>query len=86
MAKINGVGAVKVLITYSETSVMNPIYNENSEESVTEEEDTSGGKRTISSSSNKKEVAYSNNDIITKSVTSPQIQGAVVIAKGAGNS
>ena len=80
------VGAVKVLITYSETSVMNPIYNENSEESVTEEEDTSGGKRTISSSSNKKEVAYSNNDIITKSVTSPQIQGAVVIAKGAGNS
>lgn len=86
LAKINGVGAVKVLITYSETSVMNPIYNENSEESVTEEEDTSGGKRTISSSSNKKEVAYSNNDIITKSVTSPQIQGAVVIAKGAGNS
>lgn len=86
LSSISGVGEVKVLITYSETSQINPVYNENYDESVTEEEDTNGGKRTVSSSSNKKEVVSSNNEIITKSMTSPQIQGAVVIAKGAGNS
>lgn len=87
LAKISGVGDVKVLITYSQTSIINPVYNENYDESITEEEDASGGKRTVSSSSNKKEVvSSSNNEVITRSVTSPQIQGAVVIAKGAGDS
>lgn len=86
LSKINGVGDVKVLITYAETSKINPVYNENYEESITEEEDTSGGKRTVSSSSNQKEVISSEkNEIVTMSVTSPQIQGAVIIAKGAEN-
>lgn len=85
LSNIGGVGEVEVLITYSQTSVVNPIYNEDYGESVTEEEDTSGGKRKVSSTTNKKEVVSSNNDVITQSVTSPQIQGAVVIAKGAGD-
>lgn len=85
LSNISGVGEVEVLITYSQTSVVNPIYNEDYGESVTEEEDTSGGKRKVSSTTNKKEVVSSNNDVITQSVTSPQIQGAVIIAKGAGN-
>lgn len=85
LGSISGVGDVKVLITYSQTSEINPVYNEDYDESVTEEEDTNGGKRTVSSSSNKREVVSSNNEIITRSMTSPQIQGAVVIAKGAGN-
>lgn len=84
LSNISGVGEVEVLITYSETSSVNPVYNEDVQESVTEEEDTNGGKRTISTTNNKKEVVYSNNNIITKSVSSPQIQGAVIIAKGAG--
>ena len=87
LSKISGVGDVKVLITYAQTSKVNPVYNENYDESITEEEDTSGGKRTVSSSSNQKEVVSSdNNEIVTMSITSPQIQGAVVIAKGASNS
>ena len=85
LSKISGVGEVKVLITYSQTNIINPIYNEDSQESVTEESDTEGGKRTISSTNSKKEVAYSDNNIITQSVTSTQIQGAVVIARGADN-
>lgn len=84
LSNISGVGEVEVLITYAETSSVNPIYNEDSQQSVTEEEDTNGGKRTISSTNNKKEVVYSNNNIITQSVSSPEIQGAVIIAKGAG--
>ncbi len=86
LSNISGVGEVKVLITYAETSEVNPVYNEDSQESVTEETDTSGGKRVISSETNKKEVVYSDNSIVTKSVKSPQIQGAVIIARGAKNS
>ncbi len=85
LSSISGVGEVEVLITYSQTSSINPVYNEDYDESITEEEDTSGGKRTISTTSNKKEVVSSNNEIITQSITNPQIQGAVVIAKGAGD-
>ena len=84
LSNISGVGDVEVLITYAQTSSVNPIYNQDMQQSVTEEEDTNGGKRTISSTNNKKEVVYSNNNIITQSVSSPEIQGAVVIAKGAG--
>lgn len=85
LSNISGVGEVEVLITYAQTSSVNPVYNEDFDESVTQEEDTSGGKRTISSTSNKREVICSNNSVVTQSVTSPQIQGAVIIAKGASN-
>lgn len=85
LSKINGVGEVKVLLSYSETNKVNPIYNEDKQTSTTEETDTEGGKRTISSVNNKKEVVYSNNSIVTESISSPQIQGAVIIAKGASN-
>ena len=85
LGSINGVGDVEVLITYAQTSTINPIYNEDYQESVTEEQDTTGGKRTISSSNNKKEVVSNNNSIVTQSVTSPQVLGAVIIAKGASN-
>ena len=85
LSSINGVGEVKVLLTYSQTNKINPVYNEDEQSSTTEETDTSGGKRVINSSNSKKEVVYSNNNIITQSVSSPKIQGAVVIAKGASD-
>ncbi len=47
LSKINGVGEVSVLITYSESSTIVPIYNENISKNLTVENDTSGGKRTI---------------------------------------
>ena len=83
LSKINGVGDVKVLLTYSQTNKINPVYNEDEQSSTTEETDTSGGKRVINSSNNKREVVFSNNNIVTQSVSSPKIQGAIVIAKGA---
>ena len=82
---INGVGEVRVLITYAESNKINPVYNEDQQTSTTEETDTEGGKRTISSVNNKREVVYSNNNVVTESVSSPQIQGAVIIARGANN-
>lgn len=42
LAKINGVGEVKVMITYSETNKIMPVYNEESSEENTEETDSEG--------------------------------------------
>ena len=85
LSHINGVGEVRVLITYAESNKVNPVYNEDQQTSTTEETDTEGGKRTISSVNNKREVVYANDNVVTESVSSPQIQGAVVIARGANN-
>lgn len=56
LSKIEGVGEVSVLLTYSESSTVVPMYNESSSKSVTEETDTSGGVRTIQSEDNEKSV------------------------------
>ena len=85
LSHINGVGEVRVLITYAESNKINPVYNEDQQTSTTEETDTEGGKRTISSVNNKREVVYANNNVVTESISSPQIQGAVIIARGANN-
>ncbi len=45
LGKIQGVGAVKVCINYSESSEVVAMYNESSKVSNTEESDTSGGTR-----------------------------------------
>ena len=47
LGNIQGVGAVKVCINYSESSEVVAMYNENSKISNTEETDTSGGTRKI---------------------------------------
>lgn len=56
LSQIEGVGKVSVLLTYSESSTVVPLYNENTSKSVTEETDTSGGVRTIQSEDNEKSV------------------------------
>ena len=42
LSKLDGVGDVKVLITYSETNRVIPMYNEDNQQSTTKEEDTQG--------------------------------------------
>jgi len=87
LSKISGVGEVNVLLTYSETSEIVPLYNENINESTTEETETSGGKRTINSKDNQKEVIYEEvadgKKIVTQKIVSPKIEGAIITAKGA---
>lgn len=58
LSNIEGVGKVKVLLTYSQTSTYIPIYNENTKESNTTETDSTGGSRTISQEDSQKEVIY----------------------------
>ena len=89
LSKIQGVGEVKVFINYSESSEIIPMYNESTQTSNTEETDTSGGTRTIEETDSQKEIIYEENDgqktVITQKVVEPQIEGAIITAKGAEN-
>lgn len=90
LSNISGVGKVKVLLTYSETSTYVPIYNENLKESNTTETDSSGGSRTVSETDSQKEVIYKedsngNQEPVTQSIISPKIEGAIITAQGADN-
>ena len=90
LSNISGVGKVKVLLTYSETSTYVPIYNENLKESNTTETDSSGGSRIVSETDSQKEVIYKedssgNQEPVTQSIISPKIEGAIITAQGADN-
>ena len=89
LSKIQGVGEVEVLINYSESSEIVPMYNENTKSSNTEETDTSGGTRTIQETDSQKEIIYQENSgektPITQKVVEPKIEGAIITAKGANN-
>lgn len=87
LGKINGVGKVSVLLTYSESSSIVPIYNTSQSTSTTEEKDTSGGTRTITSEDNKKDVITdSSSNIVTEKKVMPKIEGAIITAQGARDS
>lgn len=86
LSKISGVGNVSVLITYSESSSLVPVYNVNLSTSTTEEKDTSGGTRTTQTETNQKDVITdSNSNIVTEKVTMPKVEGAIITAEGANN-
>lgn len=89
LSNINGAGKVKVMITYTESSTVQPIYNENINESQTEETDSTGGVRTIAETDSSREVVYTENNgvkvPITEKVTMPKVEGAIVLAEGANN-
>ena len=90
LSNIQGVGKVKVMLTYSETSTYVPVYNENSKESNTTETDSSGGSRTISETDTQKEIIYKEDgsgskEPVTQSIISPKIEGAIITAEGADN-
>lgn len=84
LEKITGVGDVSVLLTYSESGSIVPIYNVSQSTSTTEEKDTSGGTRTITSEDNKKDVITdSSSNIVTEKQIMPKIEGAIITAQGA---
>ena len=85
LSKIKGVSNVSVLITYSETEEVVPLYNINNSLSQTEEGD---GKEKVV----KKEESVSKNvlldnssNVLIEKKLSPKIEGAIVIAKGVSN-
>ena len=90
LSNISGVGKVKVMITYSESNIVVPIYDENIKNSNTTESDDSGGIRTILETDNQKQVIYKENNDGSKepayqSILKPKIEGAIIAAVGADN-
>ncbi len=89
LGKIEGVGKVSVLITYSETSQVVAMYNENQKESATEEADTGGGTRKITETDSSKEIVYKEENgekvPVTQKMILPKIEGAIITAEGAKN-
>ncbi len=89
LSKINGVGKVEVLITYSESSQVVAMYNEKNNESQTKEEDKSGGTRTIQENTTDKEIVYKEENgkkvPVTEKVVMPKMEGALIVAEGANN-
>lgn len=89
LATMEGVGKVKVLINYAETSTTVAMYNETKTESTTEEKDTEGGTRNVTQTDIQKEIAYTKESgesaPITEKVIMPTIEGAIITAEGASN-
>lgn len=89
LSTINGVGKVKALIKYSESSTVVAMYNETVSESTTKENDANGGSKDVKETENKKEIVYTDEDgtnkPITEKVVMPVIEGAIITAQGAGN-
>lgn len=89
LQNINGVGKVKVLITYSQTSQVLPLYNEDTSKKDTEEKDKTGGTRIVTETDTKKDVIFQETNgtkmPITQSVISPKVEGAIITAQGANN-
>lgn len=87
LSKIDGVGKVEVLITYSESSQVVAMYNEKYKESQTEEGDTNGGTRIIQEISKDKEIIYQEENgekiPITEKIVMPKMEGALIVAEGA---
>lgn len=87
LSKIDGVGKVKVFISYSESSQVVAMYNENSKNSQIEEKDSGGGTRTTTQEDIQKDVIYKEENgkkvPITQKVVSPKIEGAIITAEGA---
>lgn len=86
---MEGVGKVRVLINYAETSTTVAMYNETKTESTTEEKDTEGGTRNVTQTDTEKEIAYTKENgessPITEKVIMPTIEGAIITAEGASN-
>ena len=87
LGKIYGVGNVCVMITYSESGSIFPLYNESSNSSKIEENIEDGNKKTTENNETKKEILVdSNSKPITQKTVCPKIEGAIITAEGASNS
>ena len=90
LSSINGVGNVNVMLTYTESTQIIPVYNKTEKTSNPNESDSGGGTRQVEESDVTQEVVYQDkngkNNIITQKTISPKIEGAIITADGANNS
>lgn len=89
LSTIKNVGKVNVLINYSESSSLVPLYDESTTTSSTAEGDSSGGNRNITETEVKKDIVFSESsgkkEPVTQKTVMPTIQGAIITAQGAND-
>lgn len=89
LGTIKNVGKVNVLLNYSESSSLVPLYNESTTTSSTEEGDSTGGTRNVTETETKKDIVFSENsgekNPVTQKTQMPTIQGAIITAEGASD-
>ena len=90
LESMDGVGKVKVLVKYSESSSVVAMYNETTSESKTKENSKDGSSKDVTETESKKEIVCSDesgqNKPITEKVVMPVIEGAIITAQGAKDS
>lgn len=82
LAKIKGVGEVDVLLTYSETSSISPLYNENISLSTSTSET---GEVTETKTENREIFTNNQNEAVIQKKEYPKLEGAIIIAEGANS-
>ena len=86
LSRMNGVGNVSVMLTYTQGSEIIPMQNENTKISTIHEEDSDGGKRETQETDKSTEIIYSsNNTPETRMIINPVVKGAIIIAEGASD-
>lgn len=88
LCKIDGVGEVKVMITYETSTEVVPASNVTKSQQTTKETDTQGGNRVIEQENTSENIVtvsnkdYNNSPIVIKEIK-PIIRGVIVVAEGA---
>lgn len=90
LSQINGVGDVKVMVTYETSAEVVPALNVTKSQQKTEEKDQQGGTRIIDQENTTENVVtvsgqeFNNAPIIIKEIK-PIVRGVIVVAEGANN-
>ena len=88
LSKVKGIGDVDVMVTVASSEEKRTLKQEDSSNSSTNESDSTGGSRTQSESSTKTEpvlVGEEGKQPYVIQIASPQIEGVLVVAQGAGS-
>ena len=85
LSKINGVGEVKVMITYEGAAEQVPAYNSDSTSQSTSEESAQGVNKTIQNETESKKTVTGQDGTVVLSEKRPQVIGVVIVAQGAEN-
>ncbi|MGB9839960.1 hypothetical protein [Thermovenabulum sp.] len=90
LSRVEGVGRVKVMITFGSQEEVEPAFNTVEGETITEEKDNQGGMRTVTEKEVNKQVVLVNKDnkseaFIVKKII-PEIKGVLIVAEGGESS
>ena len=87
LSKVEGIGKVEVMVTIASSEEKKALQQEDVSNSSTNETDSAGGSRSQTSGSTKQEpvlVGEDGKEPYIVQIQSPQVEGVLVVAQGAG--